>query len=305
LILIVDRFQETVLHVAAKHSNAKVLRLLLDSKADLDAKDKDGKSALDVLPKHKVNCRALLISTGANPQQLEKFKGDHEAMEIDDGYNLVRFHSFSSVRSWLMCPRGKKGYYEIEIVDEGHTYQWGFCSPVWESNNRYTGMGVGDDKQSWGVDGDRVQKWSNGCVGFGTVWSKGDVIGLACDLLQLQISVSVNGDFSAPNGLAFELPDDLDGLHPAFTSGNGLVKVNLGDKPFRYKPPDNTYESFEDMKGVSRALFNCIDYEADEGPTRFEDDGQEQRTLKPGDVVINPILAYVQYLFECIFFHTA
>jgi len=42
-------------------------------------------------------------------------------------------------------------------------------------------------------------------------WKAGNVIGLACDLVEMQIHVSVNGDFTAPNGVIFELAPDAVG----------------------------------------------------------------------------------------------
>jgi hypothetical protein len=46
--------------------------------------------------------------------------------------------------------------------------------------------------------------------------------------------VSLNGDFSAPYGLAFHLPRGLTGLFAAFTSFTGAVRCNLGEERFQY-----------------------------------------------------------------------
>jgi hypothetical protein len=71
---------------------------------------------------------------------------------------------------------------------------------------------------------------------WGGVWQEGDVIGLACDLERGAMLVSVNGDFSAPNGLAFSRgvrPGPAVGaeLFPAFSGRNMRVAYNLGTDP--------------------------------------------------------------------------
>ena len=55
------------------------------------------------------------------------------------------------------------------------------------------------------------------------------------------LSVSVNGSFAAPSGPAFT---DVQAVHlsPAF-SGDGLYRVNFGQRPFVHAPPDSDYMS--------------------------------------------------------------
>jgi hypothetical protein len=71
---------------------------------------------------------------------------------------------------------------------------------------------------------------------WGSVWREGDVIGLACDLERGAMLVSVNGDFSAPNGLAFSRgvqPGPAVGaeMFPAFSGRNMRVSYNMGTDP--------------------------------------------------------------------------
>ena len=74
-------------------------------------------------------------------------------------------------------------------------------------------------------------------LAYDCTWKAGDVIGLACDLEEMQIHVSVNGEFAAPNGVVFKLAPDAvgDGLFAAFSGLKGKVRYNLGD--FTYDPP--------------------------------------------------------------------
>ena len=180
---------------------------------------------------------------------LQQFRGSRGEVRVGaDGLSV--FHAgFASVRGNRLCPAGAKGYYELEVLVEPSSPQWGFCSGEWARVDEYSGEGVGDDKESWGVDGDRMRKWHSGDQGpFGSAWHKGDVIGLACELPPVEgafggrgrILVSVNGKFTPPNGAAFHLPPGLAGLHPAFSCSFGAVRCNLGGdpaRPLRHAPP--------------------------------------------------------------------
>jgi hypothetical protein len=156
-------------------------------------------------------------------------------------------HSFVTVRSALRCPLGSRGYYELEILDRVGKYpQYGFAAPAFERMLGSSSDGVGDDDKSWAVDGTRQLKWHNGEETYPCTWQAGDVIGLACDLSTMQMHVSVNGSFAAPNGAVFELDPDAvhDGLFAAFSGKSGKVRYNLGEAPFKHAPPAADYQAF-------------------------------------------------------------
>jgi len=81
---------------------------------------------------------------------------------------------------------------------------------------------------------------------YNCTWNQGDVVGLACDLQNMKMLVSVNGSFAPPNGLVFDLdPNDVrDGLFAAFTCQGGSLRFNLGEVPFKYDPPSVGYRAF-------------------------------------------------------------
>ncbi len=114
-----------------------------------------------------------------------------------------------------------------------------------------SGDGVGDDAHFWAVDGARQLKWSNGEEPYTCTWQAGDVIGLACDLDAMQIHVSVNGSFAAPNGVVFELAPDAvgDGLFAALTGSRGKVCFNLGEADFRHAPPAADFQAYAAFEG--------------------------------------------------------
>jgi hypothetical protein len=171
---------------------------------------------------------------------------------------LVTFRAYSTIRAVsAVCPLGGLGYYEVEILhsDAGMNLRLGFCSPEWsaetasgpEADGEGVSNGVGDDGLSWGIDGSLALKWHNKeSISFGGLWREGDVVGLACDMRagSGRILVSVNGDFAAPYGTAFDLPAiGLDkGLCPAVSARSGLLRCNLGGgRSFRHAPPSQEY----------------------------------------------------------------
>ena len=160
---------------------------------------------------------------------------------------MVELHAFVTVRSREWCPLGRKAYYEIEIVQGGDQYQYGFASAAFQRVLWHSDDGVGDDGASWAVDGARQLIWHEGREpGYPCKWKEGDVVGLACDLESMQMLVSVNGSFEAPNGHVFDLARERvgNGLFAAFTGSKGKVRYNLGEAAWRYQPPGAGFVAF-------------------------------------------------------------
>jgi tetratricopeptide (TPR) repeat protein len=137
-------------------------------------------------------------------------------------------------------------YYEMLVVEiDGGAVQFGFCSDGFEPREHAGGEGAGDDAWSWGVCGLRQLKWHAGSsAAFGSEWRVGDVIGFALDMRAAGgavLSVSVNGSFAAPNGVAFSGINAFY-LSPAL-SGNGRYQVNFGDRAFEHPLPSADFMS--------------------------------------------------------------
>ncbi len=78
---------------------------------------------------------------------------------------------------------------------------------------------------------------------FGVEWQEGDVLGLACDMVNKTVSFSVNGSFEPPLGVAFE-NIAANSIAPAFSADLGFkVVANFGQLPLKHAPPDETYVS--------------------------------------------------------------
>lgn len=156
---------------------------------------------------------------------------------------------FTTVRSQSMCPVGSRGYFELEIISMSTYLQFGFAGAGFSAIRGKSNEGVGADSSSWSVDGARKLKLHGGGNRWGCGWCDGDVIGLACDLVEGKLHVSLNGEFSAPNGCVFEIDvEECSGLFATFSAGNGKVRYNLGEAAFKHDAPAGSdYTAFRDF----------------------------------------------------------
>jgi ankyrin repeat protein len=171
-------------------------------------------------------------------------------LKMDQVDQTVEFHGvFTTLRSTRMCPGGSRGYFELEIISMPSTPQFGFATEEFAAIRGNWGDGVGDDSFSWAVDGARELKWHGGAGEWECGWRDGDVIGFACDLVEGKLHVSLNGEFSEPNGCVFEIDvAECTGLFAAFTADGGKVRYNLGEAAFKHvAPPGSDYTAFHDF----------------------------------------------------------
>jgi hypothetical protein len=255
-----DGCGRTALVVACAHGHEKAAAQLVvptHATGALNVVGGDGFSALlwaeerglDGVAQSLRECGATVLR-----RPLALFRGEWGAVQVDMKERTVTFAgSFATVRSAQRCPLGGKGYYELEILEvDVECPQYGFASAAFARVlGAKSGDGVGDDAHSWAVDGARQLKWPDGEEPYKCTWQAGDVIGLACDLDKMQMHVSVNGSFAAPNGVVFELAPDAvgDGLFAAFSCQTGKVCYNLGEAHFRHAPPAAEYQAFADFEG--------------------------------------------------------
>lgn len=172
-------------------------------------------------------------------------------------FDTLRFYSYVTACASYGCSGRDCAYYEITLRYAGTTPQFGLCSDRFVARFRGSDVvmkrtlsieakGVGDTDDSWAVDGTRRAKWhGESNQHWGVRWRQGDVIGVACNMRTREMIVSLNGDYSPPNGVVFELPRAARVMYPAlFTSVEGHVRANLGHAPFKYAPPDKNYVPF-------------------------------------------------------------
>ena len=262
---VIDANKMTALALAIAYRHEEASKILVAPTKATDALDvvgDDGFSALlraeerglDSVAQRLRECGAAAVLRPA----LSLFRGEYATAQITVAERTVAFKgSVVTVRSMQRCPRGGKGYYEIEILDHHTKFtQYGFAATVFERVLGKSNQGVGDDAHSWSVDGARQRKWHNGEDAlYQCSWKDGNVIGLACDLDTMQMLVSVNGSFAAPNGVVFELAPDAvcDGLFAACTGATGKVRYNLGEVPFKHAPPSPDFVAFSKFPDVRPA----------------------------------------------------
>jgi len=201
----------------------------------------------------------MLHASGAAeicPLALALFRGLSTNMKLDMTEQTVEFTGgYCTLRSTQRCPLGDKGYFELEILDTMYPLygintmypQYGFVSAAFQRMPGRSDEKVGDSVDSWSFDGENQQIKHNAQERqYDCRWKKGDVLGLACDLKDMHLHVSVNGCFDAPNGLLFTLSPDAvrDGLFAAFTGIKSKLRYNLGEAPFKHAPPSADFKGF-------------------------------------------------------------
>jgi hypothetical protein len=90
------------------------------------------------------------------------FRGMPQMAPVDSREGVVEFFEFSTVRSSKGCRAGCRCYYEVTILRVEECPQIGFAKSGFARVRKKTGKGVGDDDQSWGVDGARQLLWPSG-----------------------------------------------------------------------------------------------------------------------------------------------
>lgn len=131
---------------------------------------------------------------------------------------------------YFECKTNTGGYMQLGWADEG------FRAIADE------GKGCGDDEHSWAYDGMRRLKWHNNKKEqYGRQWKAGDVICIAVNLDDKEISFGLNGDWTAEMGCAFSRVTFEGAVYPCLSLMRGeRVQINLGTKtnPFVYPPPE-------------------------------------------------------------------
>jgi len=103
------------------------------------------------------------------------------------------------------------------------------------------GKGCGDDKHSWAYDGMRSLKWHNNIKErYGRRWKAGDVICIAVNLEDKEISFGLNGEWDGEMGIAFSGISFDGGVYPCLSLMRGeRVQIHIGNEanPFLFAPP--------------------------------------------------------------------
>ncbi|KNC47257.1 uncharacterized protein AMSG_03687 [Thecamonas trahens ATCC 50062] len=178
--------------------------------------------------------RIHVLNAGSRYGLLKPTSGSAQMTITDDLEVSVESGFPSAVLQGCLLTTGK-WYYEATIVRRG-VAQIGFADLEFVGSSR-DGVGVGDDKNSVGVDYERCVLWYDGRNPFGKAWSVGTVVGVAVDMDAKTISFSHNGDFSKPCGRAMTNFDFVAGLAPGVTLNPCAIRLNWGHTPLAHAPP--------------------------------------------------------------------
>jgi hypothetical protein len=185
---------------------------------------------------------------------------DGKPLVGDGGMSVRGGTSLSTVRGEVLVTGGR-WYYEAVVRGEG-AVQIGWCSPLFTADGGRN-RGVGDDANSWAVDGSRMLARHNRLQrSLGRhPWKDGDVIGCLVDCDSGVIAFSVNGatirDPHDPNpqNALFRVPvatSQSQGLMPGATvDAESGVDLRFDAASQQYRPPDARPLALPDVLGDS------------------------------------------------------
>lgn len=149
---------------------------------------------------------------------------------------------------YFECKTNTGGYMQLGWADESFT-------AVADD-----GKGCGDDQHSWAYDGMRGLKWHNNKKKqYGRRWKAGDVISMAVNLEDGEVSFGLNGDWEGEMGCAFSGVTFEGAVYPCLSLMRGeRVQINLGTEtnPFVHIPP----EGFFPLKVIHPAAVSETEY---------------------------------------------
>ena len=263
-----DSNMRTALTLAIANGHEEAAKMLIaptKAAGALDVVGTDGFSALLWAEELKLDSAVQKLSesgaaAGRRPA-LALFRGECATVRINVAERTVAFNScngnYTTLCSTRRCPAGRKGYFELEILDIStySQHHYGFASATFQRVLGFSDKRLGEDEQSWSVNPLSESKWHNGWTGYvdfgvSRELKAGDVVSVACDLENMQILISVNGGKRA-NGVVFDLTPDAarDGFVAAFSGKTGKVRYNLGEAAFQYTPPPS-FVAFSEFDGV-------------------------------------------------------
>jgi len=183
------------------------------------------------------------------------FRGEQEKVLLNVMDHTATFKnsdlSYATLTSSHCCPAGAKGYFELKIlqIEPFSRHHYGFASPALKRVLGFSDKRLGEDKESWSMNSINQSRWHDGArEDFACeVLKVGDVVGLACDLKNKDLLISVNGIFHKDALFHLDAVAVRDGLFAAFSAQTGTVRYNLGEAPFLYAAPSADYKGFVDF----------------------------------------------------------
>jgi len=173
---------------------------------------------------------------------VKRVRGRPGSSTIDPQEHTVMFNRFSSVGAPKMLTTSGVLYFEVEVLDIDGMSQVGFASELFILASEETIEGVGDDMESWAVDGTNCCALHDVAKDWTCSWVVGDVVGLAANVDVGKIAVSKNGCWSDEEGVGvvFHSKSICQGVYPAFYGLGQKLRFNLDGNvhgPFKHEAP--------------------------------------------------------------------
>jgi len=195
-------------------------------------KEREAKAAAAAVAKEEADAAAAKADGAVVLRRIYGRPGNSpmERLAGRDSVYEISFGAFDTFATTNRSISSGKLYFEVECVSVGRGIaQVGFVDEKFTAG---PGDGVGDDKHSWGFDGNRVCKWSNGSQQYGKSWSDGDILGCLLSLDDKKVEFFLNDESM---GVAFEDITFTGSVKPAVTAQgrNYKLRINLG-KELKY-----------------------------------------------------------------------
>jgi len=173
---------------------------------------------------------------------VKRVRGRPGSATIDPQEHTVTFNRFSSVGAPQMLAKSGVLYFEVEVLDIDGMSQVGFASESFILASEETIEGVGDDMESWAVDGTNCCALHDVAKDWTCNWVVGDVVGLAANVDVGKIAVSKNGCWLDEEGVGvvFHSLSICKGVYPAFYGLGQKLRFNLDGNvhgPFKHEAP--------------------------------------------------------------------
>ncbi|ELU17872.1 hypothetical protein CAPTEDRAFT_219187 [Capitella teleta] len=147
-----------------------------------------------------------------------------------DRVGVASQSNFSTIRA-TSCLYSGRWMYEVVLGSKG-IMQIGWCTRSCRFSQE---EGVGDTRDSYAFDGNRVRKWNNRTpLRYGTPWLTGDVVGCTIDCDRGVIGFYLNGDYMGDAFINVRLGPGLAYFPAVSLSFSESVRANFGAVPFRY-----------------------------------------------------------------------
>eukprot|EP00592_Proboscia_alata_P021127 CAMPEP_0194403016 /NCGR_PEP_ID=MMETSP0176-20130528/1689_1 /TAXON_ID=216777 /ORGANISM="Proboscia alata, Strain PI-D3" /LENGTH=734 /DNA_ID=CAMNT_0039200657 /DNA_START=106 /DNA_END=2307 /DNA_ORIENTATION=- len=174
---------------------------------------------------------------------VKRLVGSVSSIRHDISKNILTYESFSTAGTPHLYATSGVIYYELEVLENECGYpQLGFAHKDGiKLSNKYSGLGVGDNNTSWGVDGNRSIRWHDGELPWPCSWEVGNIIGLAANIDKGMIAVSKDGNWTkVGSGVVFEDDSIKEGVYPCFTGQSFKMRYCFKEDDLIYDRPEES-----------------------------------------------------------------